>query len=79
MEVKALDESIFGTKDSHNQLVQRLKTVLNRTSDNNSLDEKLVKLVHKFAELVTETSSKMREPKIYDEVINNLVLGNRWR
>ena len=28
---------------------------------------------------LTEDCSKVQEPKTYDEVINNLVHGNRWQ
>lgn len=35
--------------------------------------------MYKFAKSVTETSNKVREPKIYDKVINDLIHGNRWR
>lgn len=35
-------------------------------SDKNSLKDGLVKLAHKFAKLVTETSSKVQEFKTYD-------------
>ena len=39
--------------------------------------EGLVRPTQEFPKLVTETSSKMQEPKIYDEAINNSIHGNR--
>lgn len=35
--------------------------------------------MREFAKSVIETSSKVREPKTYDEVVNNPIHGNRWR
>lgn len=35
--------------------------------------------MHKFAKSVCETNSKAREPKIYNEVIDNSIHRNRWR
>ena len=39
----------------------------------------LVRFAQELAKSVTETNSKMREPKTYDEAINNPVHRNRWR
>lgn len=33
--------------------------------------------MHKFAKSMTETSSKMQEPKIYDKAINNFINANK--
>ena len=54
------------------------RTDLGGTSGKNPIDE-LVRPVRELAKSVTETSSKVREPKTYDEAINNSVHGNRWR
>lgn len=48
-------------------------------SGKNSLRDGIVRLVYKFAKSVTETSHKVREPKTYDEAINDPIYGNRWR
>lgn len=37
----------------------------------------LVKPVQELAKSVTETSSKMQEPKTYDEAINNTIHRNK--
>ena len=49
---------------------------LGGTSGKNPADG-LVRPMQELAKSVTETNSKMREPKIYVEAINNLVHGNR--
>ena len=54
------------------------RTDLGETLGKNPTDG-LVKLVQELTKSVTETSSKVREPKIYDEAINNPVYRNRWR
>ena len=41
--------------------------------------EGLVRPAQEFAKSVTETSSKVREPKTYDKAINDPISGNRWR
>ena len=53
-------------------------TDLGGTSGKNSA-EGLVRPARELAKSMTETSSKVREPKTYDEAINNPVHGNRWR
>lgn len=40
---------------------------------------RLVKPVYQFAKSLTETSSKVHKLLTYNEMINNLVYGNRWR
>lgn len=55
------------------------KTDLGWTLDKNFLGDRLLKLVNKFAKSVTETSSKVHEPKTYNEAINNPIHGNKWR
>ena len=47
------------------------RTDLGETIGENPLGERLVRPTYKFAKLVTETSSKGREPKAYDEAIND--------
>lgn len=51
---------------------------MSRTLGKNSLTERLVKHVQKFAISVAETSSKVQEPKTYNEKIHNLVNEIRW-
>lgn len=43
----------------------------------NNFGDRLVKSTQEFVKLVTKTSSKIREPKTYDGVINNPIYGNR--
>lgn len=50
---------------------------LSKTSSKNSLGDGLVRPMYEFAKSVTEISSKMQEPKIYNKAINNLIYGNR--
>ena len=52
------------------------RTDLGRTSGKKIADE-LVRPVRELAKSVTETSSKVREPKTYDEAINDPGHGNR--
>ena len=52
---------------------------LGGTSDKNPLEDGLVRPARKFAKSVTETSSKVQEPKTYNEAINDPIYGNRWR
>ena len=54
------------------------KTDLGGTSSKNPLRDGLVRPMHKFAKSVIKTSSKVQEPKTYDEVINDPIHGNRW-
>lgn len=54
------------------------KTDLGRASGKNLLGDGLIRPAYEFAKSVTKTSSKVREPKIYDEAINNLIYGNKW-
>ena len=51
---------------------------LGRTSSKNSTDG-LVRPAQEFAMSVTKTNSKIREPKTYNEAINDPIHGNRWR
>ena len=57
----------------------KTRTDLGRTLGKNLLGDKLVRPVYKFVKLVTETSSKVQEPKTYDEAINDLIHENRWQ
>ena len=45
----------------------------------NPLGDGLVRPARKFAKSVTETNSKVREPKTYDKAINDPIHGNKWR
>ena len=45
----------------------------------NPIEDGLVRPAYKFAKSVTETNSKVQEPKTYDEAINNPIHGNRWQ
>lgn len=45
----------------------------------NSLTEGLGKSMQEFAKSVTETSSKVRESKTYNETINDYVNKNKWQ
>lgn len=51
------------------------KTDLGRTSSKNPMGDGLVSPAHKFPKLVTKTSSKVQEPKIFDEAINDYIHG----
>lgn len=63
----------------HNpSLARRPKIDLDGTSGENPPDG-LVKLVQKLANSVIGTSSKVHKPKIYNEVVNNPINGNRWQ
>ena len=80
VEVEALNESSMRTEGPQDRLViQRPRTDLGGTIGENSSDG-LVNLVYlEFAKLVTKTSSKLREPKTYDEASNNPIHGNIWK
>lgn len=45
----------------------------------NPLGDEFVRPAREFAKSVTETRSKVREPKTYNEAISDLIHGNRWR
>ena len=53
------------------------RTDLGGTSGKNPLRDGLVRPVREFAKSVTEISSKVQEPKIYNEAINDPIHGNR--
>ena len=57
---------------------RRPRTDPDGTSGKNPLDG-LVRPAQELAKSVTETSSKVREPKTYDEAVNNPINGNRWQ
>ena len=66
-------------KSAHNSpLAQRPKTNLGSTLGKNPLDG-LVKPVPELAKSVNETSGKVREPKIYNKVVNNPINRNIWQ
>lgn len=46
-------------------------------SGKNPLEDELVRSAYEFAKSVTKTSSKIREPKTYNEAINDPIYGNR--
>ena len=54
------------------------RTDLVGTSGKNPADG-LVRPAQELTKSVTETSSKVRQPKTYDKAINDPVHGNRWR
>lgn len=69
----------INAKGTHNLLlVGWPRTDLSGTLGEN-LSKGLVKPVQEFAKSITKTSSKMREPKTYNEAINNAVHENRWQ
>ena len=78
VEVEAPNESRMRTEDPHNQ-IKKPRTDIGGTSGKNPHTEWLVRPVHEFAKLVAETSSKVQEPKTYDEAISDPIHGNRWR
>lgn len=41
--------------------------------------KRLVKPAQELVKSITETGSKMHEPKTYDETVNDLIIRNRWR
>ena len=41
--------------------------------------EGLVQSMQEFANSVIKTSSKMQEPKTYDQAINSPIYSNSWR
>lgn len=49
----------------------KLKTHLNKISGKNSLKNKLIRLIYKFAKSVTKINNKVYEPKTYNKVIND--------
>ena len=44
-----------------------------------TFSDKLGKPMQELAKSITKTSSKMREFKTYDEIINNQINKNRWQ
>lgn len=55
------------------------RTDLGGTLGEKFLGEQLVKPTYKYTKLVTEISSKVRQPKTYNEAINNHILSNKWQ
>lgn len=79
VEVETPNDYLMRTESLQNQLAQRSSTDLGGKIGENPSDG-LVRLTHiEFAKTVTETNSQVREPKTYDEAINNLVHANRCR
>ena len=60
---------------SHNL---KLRTDLGGTSSKNPANG-LVRPAQELTKSMTETNSKVQEPKTYDEAINNPIHENRWR
>lgn len=57
--------------------IPNLKTDLDRTLSKNSLRNGLVEPIHKFDKSVIKTNSQVQESKIYNEVINDSIYGNK--
>ena len=78
---KEAAQAIIQTKrmNFHSPCNPKPRTDLGEISGKNLLGDGLVRYAYKFAKSVTETSSKVREPKTYDKAINDLIHGNRWR
>lgn len=64
------------TKNSHNQLKIGKPRINLADISNKILAKMLLRLIQEFAKSVIEISSKVHEPKIYNEVINNVVHEN---
>ena len=71
--------SMIRTVGPCNQLVQKPMTDQGWILDENLLVERLVRPVQEFAKSVIETSSKVQEPKTYNEAINKPIHGNKLR
>ncbi|MCJ1347848.1 hypothetical protein MMC31_006078 [Peltigera leucophlebia] len=73
-------QAIIQTKQIKIDLFHNPKpgTDLDGTSGKNPLGDRLVRPTRKFAKSVTKTTSKVREPKTYNEAINDPIHGNRW-
>lgn len=54
------------------------KLDLDKILGKNCLRNELIRPTYKFARLVLKTSSKVQEPKIYDEIISNHIYDNKW-
>ena len=75
-----LVQAIVQTKQMRIYPLHNLKprTNLGGILGKNPVDE-LVRLMREIAKLVIKTSSKVREPKIYDKAISDTIYGNKWR
>lgn len=77
VKVEALNDISIRTEGLQNRLAQRSKTNLGGIIGKNS-SNRLVRLMHiKFAKLVIETSSKVREFNTYNKAISNPIYGNK--
>lgn len=56
----------------------KLRIDLSKISSKNLLENGLVWFAHKFAKLVTKTSSKVQMSKIYNKAINSLIYENKY-
>lgn len=56
----------------------KLRTHLDGISGKNPLRDRLVRLVYTFTKSITETSSKLQEPKTYNKAINHPIYRNKW-
>lgn len=77
MDIEALNEDLMRTENLHDPSVQKPRIDLGKTLGKNSLVDRVVRPTRKFIKLVIKISSKVREPKTYNETINNLVYGNK--
>ena len=78
--VEALNESSMRNEGPQDRFViQRPRTDLGGTIGENLLDRLVRPAYIEFAKSVTETSSKVREPKTYNKTISKSIYGNRWR
>lgn len=89
----ALIKNVLSKKDINKEVVQAIiqlnqmkiyisckpkpKMNLDKISGKNLLRNRLIRSVYKFAKSVTETSSKSRKPKTYNEVINIFIYRNK--
>ena len=75
-----LAQAIMQTKRMRIHLLfdPKPKTDRGKTSGKNPADG-LVRPAQELAKSVTESCSKVREPKTYNEAINNPIHDNRWR
>ena len=72
-------ETRIRAEGAHNlPLARRPRKDLGGTSSKNP-SVGLIRPAQKLAKSVTESSCKVREPKTYNEVVNNSIKGNRWQ
>lgn len=76
IEVQALNKSLMRTEDPQDWLTQKLRIDLGEIIGQYPWDRLIGPVYTEFAKSVTETKSKVREPKTYDEAINNSIYEN---